>query len=193
MAEDGDKPQQAAGETAAPVKKKSKLPLILSGVVLLAGGGAAAWYLGVLPFGGKERHAEATAALEEHGGAEHDAKGGEHDAKGGEHGGKAGEHAPGPILPVETFIANLADEGGSRYLKATFQIEFIGATVPPDVNGRLPQIRDLLLTLLSSKTFEEVRTPEGKQQLREEIIARVNQVLDRDAAKAVYFTEFIVQ
>jgi flagellar FliL protein len=186
MAEDGDNPEQAAGETAAPAKKKSKLLLILSGVVLLAGGGAAAWYLGVLPFGGKERHAEATAAVEEHGGAEHD-------AKGGEHGGKAGEHGPGPILPVETFIANLADEGGSRYLKATFQIEFIGATVPPDVNSRLPQIRDLLLTLLSSKTFEEVRTPEGKQQLREEIIARVNQVLDRDAAKAVYFTEFIVQ
>jgi len=38
-----------------------------------------------------------------------------------------------------------------------------------------------------------VRTAEGKQQLREEIIARVNQVLDRDIVKAVYFTEFIVQ
>ena len=42
-------------------------------------------------------------------------------------------------------------------------------------------------------TFDDIRTPEGKQQLREEIIARVNQVLDRDLAKAVYFTEFIVQ
>jgi len=61
------------------------------------------------------------------------------------------------------------------------------------VNAHLPQIRDLLLTLLSSKTFDEVRTAEGKQQLREEIIARVNQVLDRDVVKAVYFTEFIVQ
>ena len=47
--------------------------------------------------------------------------------------------------------------------------------------------------LATSKTFDEIRTPEGKQQLREEIIARVNQVLDRDVAKAVYFTEFIVQ
>ena len=59
--------------------------------------------------------------------------------------------------------------------------------------ARLPQTRDLLLTLFTSKTFDEIRTPEGKQQLREEIIARVNQVLDRDLAKAVYFTEFIVQ
>jgi flagellar FliL protein len=178
MADEDEKSEQPAADASAPAKKKSKLPLILSVVVLLAGGVAAAWYLGVLPFG-KGRHAEATAAVEE--------KAGE-----GEH-GAAGEKGPGPMLPFETFIANLADEGGARYLKATFQVEFLGTAVPPDVNGRLPQIRDLLLTLLSSKTFEDVRTPEGKQQLREEIIARMNQVLDRDAVKAVYFTEFIVQ
>ena len=56
-----------------------------------------------------------------------------------------------------------------------------GVTVPPEVTPSLPKIRDLLLTLLSSKTFDDVRTPEGKQQLREEIIAHVNQVLERDA------------
>ncbi len=177
MAEGEEKTAEPAGDESPPAKKKSRLlPLVASVVVLVAGGGAAAWYLGVLPFGGgKSRHAEATAAVDE-----------------SAHGGKS-EKGPAPILPLETFIANLADEGGSRYLKATFQIEFLGATVPPDVNGHLPQIRDLLLTLLSSKTFDEVRTAEGKQQLREEIIARVNQVLDRDIVKAVYFTEFIVQ
>jgi flagellar protein FliL len=178
MADEGETKQEAAGDASAPAKKRSKLPFIVSAVVLLAGGGAAAWYLGFLPIGANGRHAVATAAVEEKG------------ADG--HGGKE-EKGPGPILPLETFIANLADEGGSRYLKATFQIEFLGASVPPDVNGRLPQIRDLLLTLLSSKTFDEVRTADGKQQLREEIIARVNQVLDRDVVKAVYFTEFIVQ
>ena len=177
MAEDETKAAENPAEQAP--KKKSKLPLLLSVLVLVAGGGAAAWYLGMLPFGGHaDRHAEATAAIEEGGEA-------------GAHGAK--EKGPGPILALETFIANLADEGGSRYLKATFQVEFLGAVVPPDVNARLPQIRDLLLTLLSSKTFDDVRTAEGKQQLREEIIARINQVLDRDAVKAVYFTEFIVQ
>lgn len=183
MAEEVEKSPQSNAE-AQGSKKRSKLPLLVSALVLVAGGAAAAWYLGVLPGGaGKAEHAEATAAVEEHG---------DEGAHGGGHGGK-GEKGLGPILPLETFIANLADEGGSRYLKATFQIEFLGAGVPGDVNGRLPQIRDLLLTLLSSKTFDDVRTAEGKQQLREEIIARVNQVLDRDAVKAVYFTEFIVQ
>jgi flagellar FliL protein len=157
------------------------IPLLASAVLLLAGAVGGAWYLGMLPFGG-ERHAEATAGVpEDHG----------EDGHGG--GGGHGKEKLGPLVPFDSFIANLADDDANRYLKATFQIEFLGAAPPEDLNENLPQIRDLLLTLLTSKTFQEVRTPEGKQELREEIIARVNQVLERDAVKAVYFTEFIVQ
>jgi flagellar FliL protein len=183
MSDEAEKP----AEGAEAAKKKSKVPLIGSGVVVIAGAVAALWYLGVGPFAGAPKHAEATAAVEEegsHGGA---AQHGE--AKGG--GDKEGK--PGGIVALEPFIANLADDGGRRYLKATFQIDFGSAEVPAAMQAHLPQTRDLLLTLFTSKTFDDIRTPEGKQQLREEIIARVNQVLDRDLAKAVYFTEFIVQ
>jgi len=61
------------------------------------------------------------------------------------------------------------------------------------VNARLPQMRDLLLTLFTSKLFAEIRTPEGKALLRDEIINRVNRSLRKDVVKAVYFTDFIVQ
>jgi flagellar FliL protein len=181
---DEEKPEaQAAPATPS---KRGKLPLILSAVVLLAGAGAGAWYLGVFRGDAEELHGEAGAAVEEEHGDAH--------AKTDDgHGGAGGAKAPGPIKPFEPFIANLADDGGKRYLKATFQVEFLGDHVPAELDARLPQVRDLLLTLLTSKTFEEVRTPDGKQQLREEIINRVNQVLERDAVKAVYFTEFIVQ
>jgi flagellar FliL protein len=181
MAEEVEKPQDAAPESAPAAKRGSRLPLLLSALVLAGGAAAAAWYLGMLPFGaGHVRHAEATAAAT--------------DAPGPEgHGAAPGARSPGPQLALEPFIANLADEGGTRYLKATFQVEFLGAAAPPGIDARLPQIRDLLLTLLTSKTFDDVRTPEGKQQLREEIIARMNHALDRDIVKAVYFTEFIVQ
>lgn len=173
MAEPTEKP----AEEVAAVKKKSKLPLIGSAVVVVAGAVVALWYLGVGPFaGGAARHSEATAAIEEKADGEH----GEKEAK------------AGAILALEPFIANLADDGGRRYLKATFQVDF-GSSVPGNMQARLPQVRDLLLTLFTSKTFDDIRTPEGKQQLREEIIARINQVLDRDVVKAVYFTEFIVQ
>jgi flagellar FliL protein len=97
------------------------------------------------------------------------------------------------LEPMDPFIANLSDEDGHRYLKATLQVEFYDSIVPPEFSRRLPQSRDMLLTLLSSKTFADVRTPQGKAVLREEIVNRLNAVLNEDAVKAVYFTEFIVQ
>jgi flagellar FliL protein len=203
MAEEVEKPEKPAdaaqGADGAPAaeskpeaKRGSRLPLLLSALVLAVSAAAVAWYLGMLPFGaGHARHAEATAAVPE----PPDPKGHGATAAGAEgHGAKAEDNSgPGPLLALEPFIANLADEDVTRYLKATFQVEFRGAAVPPGVDARLPQIRDLLLTLLTSKTFDDIRTPEGKQQLREEIIARVNSALDRDLVKTVYFTEFIVQ
>ena len=177
MSEEAEKPAEV------PKKKSKLIPMIGSAVVLLAGATAALWYLGVGPFaGGAPKHAEATAAIEE------GEPGGGGEGAGGEPGGK-----PGGLLALEPFIANLADDGGRRYLKATFQIDFGSAAVPASMQVHLPQVRDLLLTLFTSKTYDDIRTPDGKQQLREEIIGRVNQVLDRDLAKAVYFTEFIVQ
>lgn len=191
MSDEAEKP--AEGAEAAPKKKSKLIPMVGSVVVLLAGAVTALWYLGVGPFAGESRHAEATAAVEEgHGGGGDE--GGGHGAEAEEgHGGGGGAGGHGGLLSLDPFIANLADDSGRRYLKATFQVDFGGTEVPAAMNARLPQTRDLLLTLFTSKTFDDIRTPEGKQQLREEIIARVNQVLDRDLAKAVYFTEFIVQ
>jgi flagellar FliL protein len=106
---------------------------------------------------------------------------------------RAAQPAVGALLPLEPFIANLADVDGKRYLTATLQAEFFDARVPHEFEARLPLVRDLLLTLFTSKLFAEVRTPEGKARLREEIVTRMNRALGRDLVKAVYFTEFIVQ
>jgi flagellar FliL protein len=174
MADEEKKEPDAAADAAEP-KRSRKLPLILAVVLVLAAGGGAAWYLGLLPGGDHEGEADATAAVDAHG-------------KGAEQ-----THGLGAMLALEPFIANLADPGGARYLKTTFQLEFFDPAVPHDAEARMPQIRDLLLTLLTSKTFEEIRTPAGKQALRDDVLRRVNQILDREAVKAVYFTEFIVQ
>jgi flagellar protein FliL len=104
-----------------------------------------------------------------------------------------GVRTNGALEPMDPFIVNLSDEDGRRYLKATIQVELYDSIVPPEFHQRLPQSRDMLLTLLSSKTFADVRTPQGKAVLREEIVNRLNTVLNEDAVKAIYFTEFIVQ
>lgn len=191
-----------AGAADGEKKKGSKLPLILGLVVLLAGGGGAAWYFGLLPFGGGAEHAE-----DGHGAA---AQGGDHGAAAGDHGKAAakpkgdhggggggghgsGDAGAGGMRPLDPFLANLADETSSRYLKMSLQVEFVDAEPPAAFDARLPQIRDVILTLVTSKTFADIRTAEGKERLREDVIDRINHVLAQDVVKSVYFTEFIVQ
>jgi len=143
----------------------AKLLLAAVCALVLAAVAAGAWYAGRLPRAGS--------------------------AEAGVGGGDA--PAVGALFALDPFIANLGDEEGRRYLKATVQVEFFGASVPADFQARIPQMRDLLLTLFTSKLFAEIRTPQGKALLRDEIINRVNRTLNRDLVKAVYFTEFIVQ
>lgn len=180
----------AAAGADAGAKKKGKLPLILALVVVLLGGGGATWWMGMLPFG-KAAEGE-HAAGGEHAAAAADAG---HGAKAsGDHGG-GGHGAPGvgSMRPLDPFLANLADENVQRYLKLSLQVEFVAAEPPASFDARLPQTRDVILTLVTSKTFADIRTPEGKERLREDIIDRINHVLAKDAVKSVYFTEFIVQ
>ncbi|MBM4265677.1 MAG: flagellar basal body-associated FliL family protein [Deltaproteobacteria bacterium] len=169
-------------EVAAPESKKSKKSLLLLLLLLLllvvVGAGAAAWFLGLIP------HGQAGEAAPEHAAPEA--------AAASDHGAKP-THGPdvGPMRALEPFVANLADRE-SRYLKITLQVEF-AASEPPAFDARMPQVRDVILTLITSKTFADIRTPEGKERMREEVIDRINHVVGQSTVKSIYFTDFIVQ
>jgi len=99
----------------------------------------------------------------------------------------------GPIYPLETFIVNLADPRGKKYLKAKLELELNEPTAVQEIDQRLPQFRDTILTVLSSKSFEDIRELEGKYHLRVEIMTMLNQFLQSGEITNIYFTEFIVQ
>ena len=100
---------------------------------------------------------------------------------------------PGTIFPLDTFIVNLADEGGKRYLRVTMDLELTRGTSEADLEKRLSQVRDSILMVLPSKRFEEIRTLEGKTDLRNEIIASLNGLFGHKSISNIYFTEFVVQ
>ena len=105
---------------------------------------------------------------------------------------------PAPIenpqyLQLDTFIVNLMEADGKRYLKSRLDLELNNKEVKLEVDKRLPQIRDNILTLLSGKSFDDIHTLEGKFLLRTEVISMLNQHLKTGKITNVYFTEFIVQ
>ncbi len=99
----------------------------------------------------------------------------------------------GPTYPLDTFVVNIRDGEGDRYLKLKAELELTGSDTAEEIAQRLPQIRDLVLSLLGSKSFADIRTIEGKNFLREEIMLRVNSLLTTGSVNRVFFTEFVVQ
>ena len=99
----------------------------------------------------------------------------------------------GYIYSMEPFIVNLADQGRPRYLKIRISIESQEMKVNEEYGKRLPQLRDMILTVLSIKSYGEISDSEGKMKLREEIITKLNRLLRTFQVKTVYFTEFMIQ
>jgi flagellar FliL protein len=102
-------------------------------------------------------------------------------------------HKQGFVYSLDPFIVNLADVEPSRYLKIRIEMESQEDKEKKEVTDRLPQLRDAILTLLSSKTYKEIYDSEGKKKLKDEIVQRTNQLWSGFQFKAVYFTEFVVQ
>lgn len=99
----------------------------------------------------------------------------------------------GVTYPLDTFIVNLAEEGGNRYLRVTLELELSEETLKTEVEQRLPQVRDAMLMILPTKKVAELGTVEGKTTLRHEVIDRLNGMLTGGEVTNIYFTEFVIQ
>ena len=99
----------------------------------------------------------------------------------------------GPIFPLDTFIVNLADPNGNRYLRVTMKLELKSDEQTEQVEKRLPQLRDGILMILPTKKYTDINSVEGKTVLRDQIMASINNLLKEGSVTNIYFTEFVVQ
>lgn len=99
----------------------------------------------------------------------------------------------GPMYPLESFTLNLLSDGGARYVKCTMQLEQNTDLLQPELDKKMPLIRDVIIRTLTSKTFEEVSTTKGKERLKDELVGKINEVLTDGFVKNIYFTDFVVQ
>jgi flagellar protein FliL len=172
--------KEAAPPEAEAPKKKGKLLIIIIAVVavVLIGGGVGAYLLMSKP--SAEKMAKA-------------GHGDEEAADGEEDGGHDDEHPP-VYEKLEQFTVNLADE---PILQIDIQLLLADKKVQEKIKGRMPEVRDALILLLSSKTAEELGQPDGKTKLAQEVQKAVNDVLGikkkSKGVKKVLFASFMVQ
>lgn len=106
---------------------------------------------------------------------------------------KEAENAKTAIVAMDPFVLNLSEHG--RYLKITVQFEISDKAKEEIVKEKIPQLRDTIITLVSSKSLNSISSAEGKFQLKDEILYRANQVMgmEKDIFKNLFFTEFVMQ
>lgn len=103
------------------------------------------------------------------------------------------EPAEGTLVPLPLFLVNLADPLGRRYLKLGIEVEVRDDKVTEALNKNEAKIKDTMLLLLSSKTFDDLSTLKAKVELKQEIVRRLNQILGNGSILRVYITEMVIQ
>ena len=104
---------------------------------------------------------------------------------------------PTTFVELETFTVNLLPERNNTYLQVGLTIKAHETEVIEAIDDQMPEIRNRILLLLSSKEAEEISTIIGKQQLTTDITNEIKQVFDseemQDDIVSVLFTSFVVQ
>lgn len=116
----------------------------------------------------------------------------------------------GVMVNMSTKIINLVDPTGRKYIRLTVVVEFAPDNPEYDslpaeektaylteftdkLNSKMPIMDDAVITLLSTKTYDDLYTADGKEKLRVEIMDDLSRRLPDLHIISIYFTEFVVQ
>ena len=159
-----------------PKRKRSILKLLVILVLLAGGTGGGAWYF----LAGQEPAAPVKAGAP-----------------------KAPAAKPGPskapvFAPLEPFTVNLQREDASaQYLQVGLSLKVTDSNVVDAIKLHMPEIRNRILLLLSSKKASDISTLEGKQALSAALNGEIAKPLagsvPAQAIESVLFTSFVIQ
>ncbi len=162
-------PAPTPADAATPAKKKrGKLIPILIVVLLLGGGGGGTYWYFVA-----RTAAAGTEAVAE-----------------------PPKPEPTGVAALEPFVVNLADPGGSRFLRVSLALVVGNEEEAKELGENAvvkSRIRSSLIELLAQQNSETLVTPEGKAALKKAIKEQVAHAAHDVEVSDVLFSEFVVQ
>ena len=117
--------------------------------------------------------------------------------KGGGKTAEAAEKLPTTIILLDERTINLADLNPPRFVRLTVALEIRGkGDIEKQAEEKKPKLLDRLIEITGRQTFKNLLTPEGKVQLKKQLIVGFTQVLQEDASWSVadvLFTDIIME
>lgn len=101
----------------------------------------------------------------------------------------------GLLVPLNEMIVNLASvTDDEHYLKVNITLEVTNdEKVKEEVTKRVPQLRDLVISILRTKSKDEIDQKEGKENLSGEILNSIDSHVGEGKVKHVFFEDFMIQ
>lgn len=100
-----------------------------------------------------------------------------------------------PMKPP--FTVNFGSSGGARFMQVEVQLMTYDKEAVKAIEKHQPVLRDRILRVLGNQEEESVRTAEGKEQMRAEVLKVIQKVMEERygaaAIEEVYFTSFVIQ
>ena len=90
--------------------------------------------------------------------------------------------APPTFVSLETFTVNLADR--EHFLQLGVAYEVKGTTIIDAMKIHMPILRSRILLLLSSRSSDDLGSPDGKTKLAEQLVALARGVVVRERRDA---------
>lgn len=99
----------------------------------------------------------------------------------------------GETFALKKMELNLGNPLENRYLRIAVSLEYTGGKEQlEELQKREPQLRDLIISSVSTRTRLDLLTEKGKEKLRRELINKINESFEKPV-KTIYFTDFLVE
>jgi flagellar FliL protein len=172
----------------APTGLKAKLPLAAAVVIGLAiGAGSGAIIVGPMAANTMGYATPAPAGGGDHAADEHADEGDEHAE------GDSSSGAPPAVMTLENLVLNPAGSGGSRFLLLTVSMECKDADAVTTLQARDAELRDVVLSSLGQKSVDELADIAGRDVIKEQLAAALNERFGAKTVVRVYFPQYVVQ
>lgn len=104
---------------------------------------------------------------------------------------------PAKFVDLDIFTVNLQPEENNQYLQVGLTVKVRETPVMAEISKQMPDIRNRILMLLSSKTAADITSIAGKQLLSQQIADEIKQSVGSEKLQEdvleVLFTSFVIQ
>lgn len=100
----------------------------------------------------------------------------------------------GPTHGLGEFTLNLLSPPAQRrFIRTEIVLEASSKKAVEELENRMPQIRDAVITLIRARTAEDLSTQAGMESLRFDILEATNELVTKGEVTDVFFIDLIIQ